>query len=151
SVRARSVVLPQRTATRMRRANSSAGSERLPYTQDVGGSNPSSPIAGRRWRLGMHWKTRRRAGMLLATIAPSAFGQLAIQQPTVKLMMPPLTVTQGADSATSVAVMDAAREKLATLARYKLIVIAKPKLCEALKASGFPCDVLLDDAQARLL
>src|SRR5919108_2647338 len=24
-------------------ANSSAGSERLPYTQDVGGSNPSSP------------------------------------------------------------------------------------------------------------
>src|ERR671925_1918385 len=26
------------------RANSSAGSERLPYTQDVGGSNPSSPI-----------------------------------------------------------------------------------------------------------
>src|SRR5262245_12387380 len=27
------------------RANSSAGSERLPYTQDVGGSNPSSPIA----------------------------------------------------------------------------------------------------------
>src|SRR5919109_2023784 len=28
----------------VRRANSSAGSERLPYTQDVGGSNPSSPI-----------------------------------------------------------------------------------------------------------
>ena len=27
-----------------RRANSSAGSERLPYTQEVGGSNPSSPI-----------------------------------------------------------------------------------------------------------
>src|SRR5262249_31946675 len=26
------------------RANSSAGPERLPYTQDVGGSNPSSPI-----------------------------------------------------------------------------------------------------------
>src|SRR6185312_15676432 len=26
------------------RANSSAGSERLPYTQDVGGSNPSSPM-----------------------------------------------------------------------------------------------------------
>src|SRR5690242_20797198 len=33
------------------RANSSAGSERLPYTQDVGGSNPSSPTA-----------TPRRAG-----------------------------------------------------------------------------------------
>src|SRR5688500_7712441 len=29
------------------RANSSAGSERLPYTQDVGGSNPSSPIRTR--------------------------------------------------------------------------------------------------------
>ena len=29
------------------RANSSAGSERLPYTQDVGGSNPSSPTHAR--------------------------------------------------------------------------------------------------------
>ena len=27
------------------RANSSVGSERLPYKQEVGGSNPSSPTA----------------------------------------------------------------------------------------------------------
>ena len=33
-----------RTLDSSLRANSSAGSERLPYTQDVGGSNPSSPM-----------------------------------------------------------------------------------------------------------
>jgi len=47
--------------------------------------------------------------------------------------------------------MDAARERLAGLARYKVTVVAKPKLCEALKASDFACDVLLDESQALLL
>ena len=47
--------------------------------------------------------------------------------------------------------MDVARERLATMARYKVAVIPKAKLCDALKASDFSCDVLLDDAQARLL
>src|SRR5258708_33250581 len=56
-----------------------------------------------------------------------------------------------ADSAFSVAVMDVAREKLGSLAKYKIQVIPKPKLCEALKASDYPCDVLLDETQANQL
>src|SRR2546421_11018087 len=55
------------------------------------------------------------------------------------------------DSAFSVAVMDVAREKLGQMARYKVQVIAKPKLCEALKASDYTCDVLLDETQANQL
>jgi tetratricopeptide (TPR) repeat protein len=47
--------------------------------------------------------------------------------------------------------MDAVRERLAVLAKYKVIVIPKPKICEALQASGFGCDGLLPDQQARLL
>ena len=43
---------------RRSRANSSAGSERLPYTQDVGGSNPSSPICTPRDSAGCSWPTR---------------------------------------------------------------------------------------------
>ena len=86
---------------------------------------------------------------LLVTAA--AHGQLAIQQPTTKLLLLPLSVSTPGDSATSVAVMDGARDKLATLARYKVVVVPKAKLCDALKASGFPCDVLLDEAQAKLL
>src|SRR5437016_2132320 len=47
--------------------------------------------------------------------------------------------------------MDAARERLASIAKYKVVVIPKTKLCEALKASDFACDVLLDESQAQLL
>jgi len=63
----------------------------------------------------------------------------------------PLAVKTPADSGLSIAIMDAARERLAGLARYKVTVVAKPKLCEALKASDFACDVLLDESQALLL
>src|SRR2546430_15498869 len=55
------------------------------------------------------------------------------------------------DSAFSIAVMDVAREKLGQMARYKIQVIPKPKLCEALKASDYTCDVLLDETQANQL
>ncbi len=47
--------------------------------------------------------------------------------------------------------MDAARARLEQVAKYKVVVIPKAKLCDALKASDFACDVLLDDAQALLL
>ncbi len=47
--------------------------------------------------------------------------------------------------------MDAARDRLNALARYKVIVVPKAKLCEALKASGFPCDLVLDEGQSREL
>jgi tetratricopeptide (TPR) repeat protein len=90
------------------------------------------------------------AGLLLLA-GTGARAQLAIQQPTEKLLVLPLTVKTPADSALSVAVMDAAREKLGQVAKYKVVVIPKAKLCDALKASDFSCDVLLDDAQALLL
>src|SRR2546428_9463400 len=47
--------------------------------------------------------------------------------------------------------MDAVREKVGASARYKAYVVPKAKLCEALKASDFTCDVLLDPSQASLL
>ena len=87
---------------------------------------------------------------LMAGIAGTAPAQLAIQQPTEKLLVLPLTASS-ADSATSIALSDAIRERIAALAKYKVLVITKAKLCEALTASGFPCDGLLDDQQARQL
>jgi Tfp pilus assembly protein PilF len=56
-----------------------------------------------------------------------------------------------ADSAASIALADAVRDRLTALAKSKVMVVPKAKLCEALKASGFPCDGLLDDQQARQL
>jgi tetratricopeptide (TPR) repeat protein len=47
--------------------------------------------------------------------------------------------------------MDVAREKLGSMARSRVQVIPKAKLCEALKASDYPCDVLLDETQASQL
>ena len=90
------------------------------------------------------------AGLTVAAAA-AAPAQLAVQQPTEKLLLVPLAAKTPTDSVTSVAVMDLAREKLAQLVRYKVMVVPKQKLCEALKASDFACDVLLDESQANLL
>ncbi len=90
------------------------------------------------------------AGMTFAAAA-AAPAQLAIQQPTHRLLLLPLMVKTPADSTVSIAVMDVARERLSQLARYKVLVVPKPKLCEALKASDFACDVLLDESQSLLL
>jgi tetratricopeptide (TPR) repeat protein len=87
----------------------------------------------------------------LMCVAAAAPAQLAYQQPAEKLLLLALTVKAPADSAMSIAVMDAAREKLGQMARYKVQVIPKPKLCEALKASDYTCDVLLDETQANQL
>ncbi|HEV8304714.1 MAG TPA: hypothetical protein VGQ25_07140 [Gemmatimonadales bacterium] len=87
---------------------------------------------------------------LMAGAAGAAPAQLAVTQPTEKLLILPLTAP-GGDSATSIAVSDLVRERIAQLAKYKVLVITKAKLCEALTASGFPCDGLLDDQQAAQL
>src|SRR5207244_9335964 len=86
----------------------------------------------------------------IATAAPAQVSYQQ-QQPTEKLLVLPLMVKSPGDSAFSIAVMDVAREKLGQMARYKVQVIPKPKLCEALKASDYACDVLLDETQANQL
>ncbi len=96
-------------------------------------------------------RTLRLAVTLTVWCSVAAPAQLAITQPTTKLLVAPLLATLPADSALTVATMDVARDRLIAMARYKVTVVPKPKLCEALKASDFPCDVQLDDAQARLL
>lgn len=88
---------------------------------------------------------------LMAGAAGSAAAQLAVQQPTEKLLILPFAISSPTDSATSIALADAVRDRIGQLAKYKVMVIPKAKLCEALQASGFPCDVLLDDQQARQL
>src|SRR5204862_8194004 len=47
--------------------------------------------------------------------------------------------------------VEAEAEKGGQVASYKVQVIAKPKRCEALKASDYTCDVLLDETQANQL
>jgi tetratricopeptide (TPR) repeat protein len=90
--------------------------------------------------------------MALSTaFAATATAQLAApQQPTQRLLVLPFQASQQ-DSAGSIILADAARDRLTTLAKSKVQIIPKAKLCEALKASGFPCDGLLDDQQARQL
>lgn len=93
---------------------------------------------------------------LVAVLGIGAAGVGSGQRPSTqpqpeKLLMLPFPVTGGADSATSIHTMDVAREKLAGMARYKVTVIPKPKICEALTASGFPCDGLMDEQQVRQL
>src|SRR3989442_2089346 len=87
----------------------------------------------------------------MAAAAGSASAQLTTPQPTTALPLWRLTAKRPADSAASIALMDAVRERVGASARYKAYVVPKAKLCEALKASDFTCDVLLDPSQASLL
>jgi tetratricopeptide (TPR) repeat protein len=84
----------------------------------------------------------------LVGCAVSASAQFTPPPPSEKLLVATLTIKNPADSAMDIAVMDAARDRLGHLVGYKVLVVPKPKLCEALKASDYPCDVLLDDSQA---
>jgi len=74
----------------------------------------------------------------------------APQQPTVRLLILPLMASP-ADSATSIALADAVRDRVNSLVKSKVLVVPKAKLCEALAQSGFPCNGLLDDSQAKQL
>jgi tetratricopeptide (TPR) repeat protein len=65
-----------------------------------------------------------------------------------KFLILPIPVAVAKDSALSVLAMDAARDRLGQLARYKAYVIPKSKICEALTQSGFPCDGLMSDQQS---
>jgi len=88
---------------------------------------------------------------LTIAVAATASAQLAApQQPTERLLVLPFQAS-AADSAGSIALADAVRDRVTALAKSRVLVVPKAKLCEALKASGFPCDGLLDDQQARQL
>ena len=81
----------------------------------------------------------------------SAAQQLAApQQPTVRLLILPFQASP-AESATSIALSDAVRDRVNSLVKNKVMVVPKAKLCEALAQSGFPCNGLLDDQQAKQL
>jgi tetratricopeptide (TPR) repeat protein len=90
----------------------------------------------------------RVLAVLTFGVAMGASAQLAITQPTEKLLVLPLAVTAAADSAASIATMDVARERLGQLVRYKALIIPKAKICEALLQSGFTCDGLMTEVQA---
>jgi len=84
-------------------------------------------------------------------VATTAAAQLAAPQaPSQRLLVLPFEAS-AADSAGSIALADAVRDRLTALTKNKVLVVPKAKLCEALAASGFPCNGLLDDQQARQL
>lgn len=76
---------------------------------------------------------------------------LGPQQPTERLLILPLMWTTSADSAGSIALSDAVRDRVNALVKNKVMVVSKQKLCEALAQSGFPCNGLLDDQNAKQL
>ena len=89
--------------------------------------------------------------MSIGVATTAAAQQIAApQQPTVRLLVLPFEASS-ADSAASIAVSDAVRDRVNSLVKSKVTVVPKAKLCEALAQSGFPCNGLLDDQQARQL
>lgn len=87
----------------------------------------------------------------IGVAVPLAAQQLAgPQQPTERLLILPFMASP-ADSAASIALADAVRDRVNSLVKSKVMVVPKAKLCEALAQSGFSCNGLLDDQQAKQL
>lgn len=82
----------------------------------------------------------RLVAVMVMGAASVASAQLAITQPTEKLLLLPLPGAVAGDSAASIAVMDLARDRVQQLARYKVQNIPKSKICEAYQSFGFACD-----------
>jgi tetratricopeptide (TPR) repeat protein len=85
-----------------------------------------------------------------AVVAPATAQLAAPQAPSQRLLVLPFQAS-AADSAGSIALADAVRDRVTALTKNKVNVVPKAKLCEALKASGFPCDGLLEDQQEKQL
>jgi tetratricopeptide (TPR) repeat protein len=83
----------------------------------------------------------------------TAAAQLAVPQTQnlEKLLILNVPADQPSDSLVSIAVIDAMRDRLIQMARYKVNIIPKAKICEALTQSGFPCTALLSEQQASQL
>ncbi len=89
---------------------------------------------------------------LTVGVATTAAAQLAApQQPSERLLILPLMWGSSADSAGAITLSDAVRDRVTQLVKSKVLVVTKAKLCEALAQSGFPCNGLLDDQQAKQL
>src|ERR1700752_162086 len=88
---------------------------------------------------------------LMLGVTTSAVAQLAAPQaPSQRLLVLPFQAAS-ADSAGAIALADAVRDRVTALAKNKVLCVPTAKLCEALTASGLPCDGLLDDQQAKQL
>ena len=92
------------------------------------------------------------AVLTLGTVSAAA-AQLAVPQTQnlEKLLILNVPADQPSDSLVAIAVIDAMRDRLNQLARYKVNIIPKAKICEALTQSGFPCTALLSEQQASQL
>src|SRR3990172_4373910 len=164
---ARNEVGPRRS-----RANSSAGSERLPYTQDVGGSNPSSPICTRVERGAVPgprgpscWGDRGMYRLRLVLIAligvvpavPAAAQGIprGARTQTVnaapRLMVANPFAFASADSATAVKIGSAAREEMKGIAGRNFNVVEQAQMNDALKQYGYTVDAILSPPLATTL
>ena len=85
-----------------------------------------------------------------AVVVPATAQLAAPQAPSQRLLVLPFQAST-ADSAGSIALANAVRDRVTALTKNKVNVVPKAKLCEALQASGFPCDGLLEDQQSRQL
>jgi tetratricopeptide (TPR) repeat protein len=83
----------------------------------------------------------------------AAEAQLAVPQTQnlEKLLILNVLAEPASDSLVAIAVIDAVRDRLTAMARYKVMVVPKAKICEALTQSGFPCGALLTPNQAAQL
>jgi tetratricopeptide (TPR) repeat protein len=84
----------------------------------------------------------------LAIGAPPAEAQLALNRSTERVLFLAPRPAQQADSAFAVDVATEFRQRMANRMRHKLVIIPSTDVCNMLRDSGYPCDVLLNVTDA---
>src|SRR5262245_11750294 len=114
---------------------------------------PLRPLGYDHFRRSNRVRVLRLVAVLTLCGMGAAAAQLAVPQTQnlEKLLILNVPAEPATDSAASLAVIDAVRDRLTAMARYKVMVVPKAKICEALTQSGFPCTALLTANQASQL
>lgn len=80
--------------------------------------------------------------------ARPAAGQLAVNRSSERVLFLVPQPQGGLDTAYAVELAEQVRRRLSTQMRHKLVVITDDQICQALTASGYPCDAILTAADA---
>lgn len=89
------------------------------------------------------------AGALLLAVPGAA--QLRRQAPSEKLLLMPPIVSQPTDSTFSIELASLLRDRIASVSRFRIAVIQTPAIYEALTASGYQPNAILDMSNSQQL
>ncbi|MGD2134800.1 MAG: tetratricopeptide repeat protein, partial [Gemmatimonadales bacterium] len=86
--------------------------------------------------------------LILVVLAGPAWGQLAVSRSSERVLFLAPRPQSDVDTSYVVELAERVRRRMSTELRHKLVVIDDDQICQALEASGYPCDAILNAGDA---